>query len=78
MKSLMIFMPILVFALSPFDSPKPHYFDTSIYDTKETQESKMASENKKIKCRYVCDKKLYKVQQISSAVSYYKNLQKIK
>ena len=76
MKSLIVFIPILLFALSPFESPKPNFFDTSAYETKETKANKMASENGKIKCRYVCDKKIYKEQQISNAVSYYKNLKK--
>ena len=76
MKSLIIFTPILLLALSPFESPKPNIFNTSIYDTKETQETKMASENEKVKCRYICDKKLYKEQQINNAVTYYKNLKK--
>jgi len=78
MKSVIIFTPILLFALSPFDSPKPNFFDTSAYDTKETKETEMASKNNKIKCRYVCDKKVYKEQQISNAVSYYKDLKKFK
>ena len=76
MKSLIIFTPILLLALSPFESPKANVFDTSAYETKETKETNMASENKKINCRYVCDKKLYKEQQIGNAVSYYKNLKK--
>jgi len=76
MKSLILFTPILLLALSPFDSPEPNFFDTSVYDTKETKETEMASKNEKIKCRYVCDKKLYKEQQISNAVSYYKGLKK--
>jgi len=76
MKILIIFTPILLFALSPFESPEANFFDTSVYETKETQETKMASENNKVKCRYVCDKKVYKEQQISNAVSFYKNLKK--
>jgi len=76
MKSLIIFTPILLFALSPFESAKPNVFNTSAYETKETKETKMASDNKKIKCRYVCDRKLYKEQQISNAVTYYRNLKK--
>jgi len=74
MKSLLIFMPILLFAISPFESPSPKFFDTSAYETKETKEVKQASENEKIKCRYVCDKKIYKEKKIGEAVSYYKGL----
>jgi len=77
MKSLLIFIPFLLFALSPFETPKANSFDTSVYETKPSKEVKQASENKKIKCRYVCDKKIYKEQQISNAVLYYKNLKKV-
>jgi len=76
MKILILFAPILLLALSPFESPKPNVFNTSVYETKETKETNMASKNEKINCRYVCDKKIYKEQQISNAVSYYKKLQR--
>jgi len=72
MKIALILLPLSLFALSPFDSPKANTFDTSVYETKETLENKQAGNNKKITCRYVCDKKVYKEQQISSAVSFYK------
>lgn len=76
MKVFILLTPILLFALSPFESPKPNVFNTSAYETKETKETKMANNNEKIKCRYVCDKKVYKEQQIANAVTYYKNLKK--
>ena len=47
--------------------------ELAVFDTKETKENRMASENEKIKCRYVCDKKVYKEQKIYEAVSFYKN-----
>jgi len=47
--------------------------DLAVFNTKATKENRMASENEKIKCRYVCDKKIYKEQKISDAVSFYKN-----
>jgi hypothetical protein len=71
-------MPILLFAFSPFESPEPNVFDTSVYETKDTKETVLASENKKINCRYICDKKLYKEQQIGNAVLYYKELEEQK
>ena len=77
MKSLLIFIPILLFAISPFESPKARLFDTSAYETKESKIIKQASENEKIKCRYVCDKKIYKEKKISEAVSYYKSLRSL-
>ena len=72
MKIALILLPLSLLALSPFESAKPNSFDTSVYETKETLENKKAGKNKKITCRYVCDKKVYKEQQISSAVSFYK------
>ena len=48
-------------------------FSNSSFETKATPENRAAMENKKIKCRWVCDKKLYKEQKISDAVSFYKN-----
>jgi hypothetical protein len=32
-----------------------------------------AMKNEKIKCRWVCDKKIYKEQKIAEAISFYKN-----
>lgn len=46
---------------------------SSTFETKVSPENKKAMENKKIKCRWVCDKKLYKEQKISDAISFYKN-----
>ena len=45
----------------------------SNFETKVSRENREAMENKKIKCRWVCDKKLYKEQKISDAISFYKN-----
>jgi len=72
-KFFIIFLPLLLFGLSPFESPKPNEFELSAYETKEGSENKKASENKKIKCRLVCDKKVYNEQRISEAVEFYKN-----
>jgi hypothetical protein len=47
--------------------------DLAVFETKKTKENRMASENEKIKCRYVCNKKVYKEQKIHEAVSFYKN-----
>ena len=69
---LLLLFPILLFATSPFETPEPNSFDTSIYNTKETKETLQASNNSKIKCRYICDKKIYTQQKISDAVEFYK------
>jgi len=43
------------------------------FEKKASKENVDAMKNKKIKCRLVCDKKLYKEQKIFEAVSFYKN-----
>jgi hypothetical protein len=48
-------------------------FSSSLYETKASKENYDAMKNRKIKCRTVCDKKLYKEQKIEDAVSFYKN-----
>lgn len=45
----------------------------TIYATKVSRQNIEAMHNPKIKCRWVCDKKIYKEQKISEAVSFYKN-----
>jgi len=45
----------------------------SSFETKVSHENREAMENKKVKCRWVCDKKLYKEQKIADAISFYKN-----
>jgi len=44
-----------------------------VFDTKLSKENKKVIENEKIKCRWVCDKKIYKEQKIAEAISFYKN-----
>ncbi|SFV58741.1 hypothetical protein MNB_SM-5-21 [hydrothermal vent metagenome] len=48
-------------------------FCEKIYDTQFSKENRAAIKNKKIKCRWVCDKKIYTEQKISEAISFYKN-----
>jgi hypothetical protein len=43
-----------------------------LYEPALTQENRAAMQNKKIKCRWVCDKKIYKEQKIAEAISFYK------
>jgi len=44
-----------------------------LYETKVSQQNRQVMQNKKIKCRLVCDKKIYKEQKIQEAVLFYKN-----
>jgi len=48
-------------------------FGEKIYETKVCDANIKAMQNKKIKCRWVCDKKIYKEQKIREAVLFYKN-----
>ncbi len=68
-----IIFPLLMFASSPFDTKEAKKFNLSAFEKKKSIENKKASENEKIKCRLVCDKKVYKEQKISDAVEFYKN-----
>ncbi|MBE0513484.1 hypothetical protein [Sulfurimonas sp.] len=72
MKLLLLLFPLLLIAESPFES-KPSSFDMSAYETKKSELNVMAGNNSKIRCRYVCDKKIYKEQEISDALEFYKN-----
>ena len=52
--------------------------ELAVFNTKKSNENKMASENEKIKCRYVCDKKVYNEQKIAEAISFYKSSKQYK
>ncbi len=53
-------------------------FGEHIYEKKISKENREAMQNKKIKCRWVCDKKVYKEQRIAEAVSFYRNSKRYK
>lgn len=71
-KIAFLLLPILLQALSPFESPKPNSFNLSAFDTKKSVANEKASANPKIRCRLVCDKKIYNEQKIADAISFYK------
>ena len=48
-------------------------FCEHIYETKLSKSNKEAMNNPKIKCRWVCDKRVYNEQKIAEAISFYKN-----
>jgi hypothetical protein len=48
-------------------------FATTHYETRSSQQNSSAMQNKKLKCRTICDKQIYKEQKIEEAVSFYKN-----
>ncbi|MCD6173023.1 MAG: hypothetical protein J7J96_04425 [Sulfurimonas sp.] len=75
-KLLFLLFPMLLFAVSPFETKSSKSFDLSVFDTKRDTVNTQAINNKKIKCRYVCDKKLYKEQKIADAISFYKKIAK--
>lgn len=47
--------------------------NASEFEKRVSKENEAAMNNKKIQCRWVCDKKLYKEQKIEEAISFYKN-----
>jgi hypothetical protein len=71
MKSLLLFLPLLLWAQSPFETLKKD-LDMSVYETKKSEANLQASQNVKIRCRLVCDKKVYKEQTITDAIEFYK------
>lgn len=77
MKSLLLFLPLLLWAQSPFESVDGSV-DLSAYETKKSEANLQASQNIKIKCRFVCDKKIYKEQKIADAVEFYKKSKEYK
>jgi len=72
MKYLLMILPLLLFAKSPFETLDMKNMDLSIYETKKSEENLQASKNVKVTCRLICDKKVYKEQKISDAIEFYK------
>ena len=72
-KVLFLIFYTILFAQSPFETPKPNDFNLPVFEVKVSVENKKAANNPHIKCRWVCDKKIYTEQKISEAVSFYKH-----
>lgn len=76
MKYLLLLLPLLLSAKSPFETLDMKNMDLSIYETKKSEENLQASKNVKVTCRLICDKKVYKEQKISDAIEFYKKPKK--
>ncbi|HUH42928.1 MAG TPA: hypothetical protein VLZ29_07420 [Sulfurimonas sp.] len=76
MKHLLLLLPLLLFAKSPFETLDMRDMDLSAYETKKGEQNLQASKNVKVTCRLVCDKKVYKEQKISDAIEFYKKTKK--
>ena len=72
-KICMLVLFSFLFADSPFDSPKEKAFDVSVFETKANSLNKQAQQNNKVKCRWVCDKQIYKQQKIADAILFYRH-----
>ncbi|OIP54320.1 MAG: hypothetical protein AUK54_06650 [Helicobacteraceae bacterium CG2_30_36_10] len=72
-KIILLLLPALLFAAYPVSVPKEGCVNISSFDTKSNSLNKQTSKNKKIRCRMVCDKKIYKEEKIADAISFYKN-----
>ncbi|MBA1438598.1 MAG: hypothetical protein FAF05_06380 [Epsilonproteobacteria bacterium] len=49
-----------------------------LYESRYSKANKKAMQNPKIKCRTVCDKKIYRQQEISEAINFYRNAKEYK
>ncbi|MBU1658178.1 hypothetical protein KKG72_03895 [bacterium] len=72
-KIFILILPFVLLAKSPFESSQSQEFDVSAFNFKSNQLNEAASENVQVKCRWVCDKKIYKEQKIAEAIFFYKN-----
>lgn len=73
MKKLIILLYCsILFADNPFETKGSQIFDLSIFETKKSKINKQAQQNNYVKCRWVCDKKIYKEQKIADAILFYK------
>ncbi|QOY52148.1 hypothetical protein [Candidatus Sulfurimonas baltica] len=72
-KILILLFPLLLFGLSPFESSNSDSFKSSTHKINKSNKKIVASKNTQIRCRCVCDKRMYKEQKISDAVLFYKN-----
>jgi len=75
-KLLYILIPISLIATTPFETKESKSFDLSVFNTKRSKINEEAISNKKLACRVVCDKKIYKEQRIADAISFYKGSSK--
>ncbi len=69
----LLLLPVIVFAVVPVGTPKETYLNVPDFEAKANSLNAQASKNEKIKCRVVCDKKIYKEQKIEEAILFYKN-----
>jgi len=67
-KILFLLLPFFLFAKSPFETPPPHQYDLSMFNTPNKEKTK----ERKFECRFVCDEKLSKERKIEKALSFYK------
>ncbi len=73
MKTIFLLLATILVGEASFDDLEPRSFDLSVFDTSHSSVGKKDSPSSHIRCRYVCDKKLYKEQKIAEAISFYKN-----
>ena len=65
-----LILPLFLSAQSPFESIVIPPRSASVFNTKTDIKP---SSDKKIKCRYICDKKIYNLQVITDAINFYIN-----
>ena len=72
-KIFLLLLPALLFGEPAVGAPQELYLDIPAFEKKANSFNVEASKNEKIKCRMVCDKKVYKEQKIADAILFYKN-----
>ncbi len=70
---LLLILPAILFGDCAVGSPQETYMDVPAFEAKANSLNAQASKNEKLKCRVVCDKKIYKEQKIADAISFYRN-----
>ena len=66
-KALLLFLTLIL----PLHAESLSH-NESMFEPKKLRANIDARQNPKVKCRVVCDKKIYKEQQITEAIEFYK------
>ncbi len=69
----LLLFAVILFVAAPVGAHEGIYFDLPALEAKANSLNAQASKHEKIKCRVVCDKKIYKERKIEEAILFYKN-----
>lgn len=66
-----VFCSLILNASSPFETPKAKKFDLSVFNSEVITQDIAPTDM--VQCHVVCDKKIYNLNLLKSAISFYKN-----